>query len=202
MNKLIPVAIAGLLSFNAYAEVPEVRTLGRMIVTHCKTDAAGAPPVVIIGPVYDSAGFPITPEATYEGDPLPAGTSCITTDSRITENQIQGELIIWGSSISQILYTASIRNGSKAYHIADWAHAVGHTPNGAQYNVKSTLMLDEDGYAVDYDIDFLRRAPDEQVVNVDNVDYVVPNYDQATIFTIQRETEDGVLIFTLDYRGE
>jgi hypothetical protein len=201
MNKFILSALIGALSFTAYADDPEIRTLGRISVTHCKTDSI-AVPVVIISPMYNLDGSPITPDAEYEGDPLPEGTSCITTDSRVTNNQFEGELIIWGSPISQILYTASVRDGGKAYHIADWARTTGHTPNGAQYNVQSTLALNEDNTAREYDITFMRRAPDEQLVNVEDIDYVVPNYDRATILTIQRETDDGVLIFTLDYRDE
>jgi len=79
------------------------------------------------------------------------------------------------------------------FEIYDMVDALGFTQNGARYDVRSRYV--EVG---DYEIRFIRRAPDRQLVEVNGKEYVVPNYDRATIFMVEM---DG-LIWELDFRGK
>jgi hypothetical protein len=84
------------------------------------------------------------------------------------------------------------------YAIEDRADVIGFTGNGAQYTVQSRQNLGEI-----YDIVFLRRSPDNQMVEVNERPYVVPNYDQTTIMRVLKQNEDDSLtIHEMDFRGE
>jgi len=83
------------------------------------------------------------------------------------------------------------------YSIEDRADVISFVPNGAQYTVQSRQSLGET-----YDIVFLRRSPDEQVVEVNGFEYTVPNYDQTTIMRVLKQGDDGSLaIHEMDYRS-
>ena len=176
-----------------------VRELGRMQVTHCRSDIA-VPPVVVVQDVETAEGF-FKPGVEVKGDPIPADTDCILIDSYVNSGEIEGEIMITGQPIERILYSAAIRSGGRAYSIADWATTISHTSNGAQYTVASRMQQNEDGTALTYPISMLRRAPDEQIVEIDGTDCIVTNYDRSTIIRVQKNTPDGVVIFELDYRG-
>ncbi len=101
-----------------------------------------------------------------------------------------------GGPIKTIEYEANLLyvDGTVAnrFEIYDMVDVLGFTQNGARYDVRSRYV--EVG---DYEIRFIRRAPDLQLVEVNGEEHVVPNYDRATIFMVEM---DG-LIWELDYRG-
>jgi len=199
MDRIITIAcFAALaaLSTGAPAE-PEVRTLGRMLVQHCAA-SVDAPPVVVVSEVMVD-GETVAPGVEVEGE-LDPELSCTLTDSR----DVDGELIVWGGDsrpITSLLYTARTTSGAVTYRAADWVDALTWTPAGDQYRVASSLLLTEDGGALEYDLHLLRRAPEEQRVVVDDTEHSVPNYDQATILLFSRDTAEGSLTYILDYRG-
>ena len=103
-----------------------------------------------------------------------------------------GELRITGSPITRIEYDGYVTfpNGGQ-YEISDDADTLWWSQNGAEYRVWSRYDDSE------YSIVFLRRAPDLQLVEVGGTEYVVPNYDRATVMRIEK---DGV-VWDLDYRS-
>jgi len=187
-----------LVAFSALAQAdPEIRQLGRMIVHHCAA-SVDAPPVVVLSDVLVD-GEAVAPGVSVDGD-LDPDLSCTLTDSR----DVGGELIVWGGDqrpITSLLYTARTTTGEITYRAADWVDAVSWTPAGDQYRVASSLLLTEDGESLEYDIHLLRRAPETQSVEVEGGKHVVPNYDQATILMLSRDTDDGRVTYILDYRG-
>ena len=172
----------------------ETRTLERMIVTHCKSDTTAPAVVVLDAPQevwQEGEEEPLVIESGVEvmGDPIPADTACVTLDSHIHNVWIGGDLATYGQPIDQMIFSAVINSGERAYRIADWARTIDYTANGAQYMMSSSLQLDDSGHSLVYPIEFLRRAPKDA------------GYDPATIMRIERVTEDGVLLFYLDYRS-
>ena len=102
-----------------------------------------------------------------------------------------GELRITGSPITRIEYDGYVTfPGGGQYEISDDADTLWWSQNGAEYRVWSRYDDSE------YSIVFLRRAPDLQLVEVGGTEYVVPNYDRATVMRIEK---DGV-VWDLDYR--
>lgn len=102
-----------------------------------------------------------------------------------------------GGAIKTIEYEANLLfvdgNVAHRFEVYDTADVLGFTQNGALYDVRSRYV--DIG---DYQIRFIRRAPNNQLVEVDGEKHVVPNYDRATIFMLEA---DG-LIWELDYRGK
>ena len=193
----LPLLFAAL---TVQAEVFQVRTLERMRVVHCRSDVV-APPVVVVES-FDLIDGQVTSGVKVEGDAIPADTACITLDSHISGAEVEGEIMVWGQPMERVLYSAAMRSGARAYQIADWATVDSYTENGARYRVSSRMQLTETGEALQYPIDLIRRSPEEQVVTLDDAEYVVPNYDRTTIISIERVTDDGVVIFMMDYRDD
>lgn len=102
-----------------------------------------------------------------------------------------------GNAIESIEYEANLLfidgDTVQRFEIFDTADALGFTQNGALYDVRSRYID-----VGDYQIRFIRRAPEHQLVEVNGEEHVVPNYDQATIFVLEH---DG-LIWELDFRGK
>ena len=103
-----------------------------------------------------------------------------------------GKFITYGSPIDRIEYDASFTVADENYSISDDADTLWWTRNGAQYQMWSRYTDEE------YPVVFLRRAPNEQVVTIEGADWIVPNYDQATIVRIR----NGDLVYDLDYRSD
>ena len=103
-----------------------------------------------------------------------------------------GELRITGSPFTRFEYDGYVTfPGGGQYEISVDADTLWWSQNGAEYRVWSRYDDSE------YSIVFLRRAPDLQLVEVGGTEYVVPNYDRATVMRIEK---DGV-VWDLDYRS-
>ena len=95
----------------------------------------------------------------------------------------------------------AIDDGANRYRFADWASAIDWTPNGARYTLASSLLLDEYGAALEYDVTFLRRAPSEYRTQVPGFgEAILAPYDPVTIIRMERITPDGFISIVADYR--
>ena len=116
-------------------------------------------------------------------------------DSYLLRNRpgvaIDGYFRTYGEPPWRVEYDATFVTPDGSYSISDDADVLWFGAGGAEYRVWSRYNDTE------YSIVFIRRAPDEQIVSVDGVDYIVPNYDRATIIRI----EHNEVVWDLDYRG-
>ena len=189
-------------------DIPLARTVGRVVVTHCYMQNPATPVVIVRESAEDAyADDPLGPtpfaEVEVDADPPTPDVGCRVIDSHVQPAQISGTLMTWlvDGRVDQVMYTVSIDDGENRYRFADWASAIDWTPNGARYTVASSLLLDEQGGALEYDVTFLRRAPMDYRTWVEGFgEAVLPVYDPVTIISFHRVTPDGFISVIADYR--
>lgn len=184
---LLLLLFAGAVS----ADVVVERELARATIIHCKAPAAEV--------VYLAEGE--EPPAV-EGTPVDVG--CVVLDTRSDDLMFGGKIRTVSADdgvMRELLMelTVTQRYGStiRTYRLADWADALSYEANGARYKMRSVLRSDEDGDPLEYQIDFLRRAPDEWEVCVNGVCEVQDYPDRTTLLVI--DLAPGV-VATLDFR--
>jgi len=199
-----------LFSLNASAQdIPLARTVGRVVVTHCYMQNPATPVVIVRESAEDAStaddllGPTPFAEVEVDADPPTPDVGCRVIDSHVQPAQISGTLMTWlvDGRVDQVMYTVSIDDGANRYRFADWASAIDWTPNGARYTVASSLLLDEQGGALEYDVTFLRRAPMDYRTWVEGFgEAILPVYDPVTIINFHRVTPDGFISVIADYR--
>lgn len=182
LSTIIPTAFAG----------TDIRVLDRAWVTRCTIEGT-PPPVVIITNPTAVDGTEMPAGVTIEGESALKPT-CVFVDTSVQSWGYRGKVTIYTkdetNEIEEIIYSANVWNGRTVYGISDWAITNYWRANGALYNMESNLLFSTDGRPVSYDINFLRRAPQDS------------DYDPAIIMRIQQTIEDGIIIFTLVFKAE
>lgn len=210
VNAILAAFLAAISFQVAAFEAPHVRQLGRVVITHCHMENPNPPVVVVEHPeVYsDDSNEPEIARAAIEVDaePVPPEVGCRVVDTGVDGSiQYEGSLMVWNYdnslTMGQVMYTASVTDGENVYRFADWANSLYWTINGSRYTVSSNLLVDENGSGLEYNITFVRRAPEVYAAFVDGFGQaILPVYDPVTIIRLDRVTEDGFITVVADYR--
>ena len=157
MKKLSVCLVVSMLSFSAFADNSTLveRELKRAVVTHCRSTVTT--PTVVFLP--DGTEVP-----AVSGDPLPAKTDCVVSDSKINGVFLSGSVLIWSDDngvITEMLFDADVvSNGNQRYRVSEWGETSHHQGNGAQYTLESKLAQDRNGAPSVFTVAFVRRTPD------------------------------------------
>lgn len=190
--RAFPLALAILIGGGALAQESDLiqRTLRRAFVSHCRTLAPNPPPIVIVTPTILPDGTIIESNVSIVGDPIPLDTNCAFIDSYVGGVDIEGGMVMFRSGegpFSGLIYNVSIRDGSRAYTVADWAIPIDWTDNGARYEMESLIAFDESGAPLRYPLSILRNGSSFAE-------------DKSTIFQIHLDVNGDVVIIMVDYR--